>query len=91
VYIDGDGPMAVLRYTGELEPLAYLAEHAIRERWSVLRDRLASQCRVTATFRRADGRTLHVGKATRAEPDQAAIYSALNVNPAPGGVQKTII
>ena len=36
------------------------------------------------TFRRADGRTLHVRKATRAEPPQQAIYDALGIDPAPG-------
>jgi len=34
---------------------------------------------------------LHVRKATRAEPEQMAIYRALKVNPAPGGVSKTIV
>uniref|UniRef100_UPI0025F0C57D formylglycine-generating enzyme family protein n=1 Tax=uncultured Lamprocystis sp. TaxID=543132 RepID=UPI0025F0C57D len=46
--------------------------HGISDRWSTLRDILAGQCRVTATFRRADGRILHVRKATRAEPAQLA-------------------
>ncbi|EAR20395.1 transposase [Nitrococcus mobilis Nb-231] len=68
-----------------------LAAHGICERWSTLRDTLAGQCRVTATFNRGDGRTLHVRKATRAEPDQARIYQALGADPAPGGVQKTIV
>jgi len=40
---------------------------------------------------RADGRTLHVRKATRAEPDARAIYQALNLNPAPGGILKLIV
>ncbi|MCO6440042.1 MAG: transposase, partial [Nitrococcus mobilis] len=68
-----------------------LAAHGIRERWSTLRDTLAGQCRVTATFNRGDGRTLHVRKTTRPEPDQARIYQALGADPAPGGVQKTIV
>ena len=40
---------------------------------------------------RADGRTLHVRKATRAEPPQQAIYDALAINPEPGGIRKTIV
>jgi hypothetical protein len=52
---------------------------------------MAGQCRVTASFRRADGRALHVRKATRAEPEQLAIYRALNLDSAPGGVCKTIV
>jgi hypothetical protein len=46
------------------------------------------QQRVTATFRQRDGRTLHVRKASIAEPALRRIYDALGVNPAPGGVQK---
>lgn len=50
-----------------------------------------TQCRVAASFRRADGKALHVRKATRAEPEQMAIYRALKANPAPGGISKTIV
>ena len=49
------------------------------------------QHRVTATFRCADGRTLHVRKATRAEPPQRTIYDALGIHPAPGGTRKSIV
>ena len=59
--------------------------------WRTLREIMSTQCRVTASFRRADGKALHVRKATRAEPEQMAIYRALKVNPAPGGISKTII
>jgi len=69
----------------------HLKEHGITERWRTLRERLAGQCRVTVMLRRADGRTLHVRKATRAEPAQLAIYHALGVNPAPGGIKKMTV
>ena len=68
--------------------LAARGEHAS---WSTLRQILGGQHRVTATFRCADGRTLHVRKATRAEPPQRAIYDALGIHPAPGGTRKTIV
>lgn len=68
-----------------------LAGHGIRERWCTLRDTLAGQCRITAMFNRGDGRTLHVRKATRPEPDQARIYQALGADPALAGVQKMIV
>ena len=68
-----------------------LTAHGIHARWDSLRDTLAGQCRVTASFRRADGRTLHVRKATRAEPEQLRIYQALGIDPAPGGIVKTLI
>jgi transposase len=59
--------------------------------WQTIRETLCTQCRVTATFRRADGKALHVRKATRAEPEQMTIYQALKTNPAPGGISKTIV
>ena len=60
-------------------------------RWTTLRRILEGQQRITATFRRADGRTLHVRKATRAEPSQQAIYEALGIDHAPGGIRKTLV
>ena len=59
--------------------------------WTTLRRILEGQQRITATFRRADGATLHVRKATRAEPPQQAIYDALGIDPAPGGTRKTVV
>ena len=63
-------------------------EHAS---WNTIRRTLEGQQRITATLRRADGRTLHVRKATRAEPPQQAIYDALGIDPAPGATTKTIV
>ncbi len=59
--------------------------------WASLRAILDGQQRVTATFRRKDGRTLHVRKATRAEPEQKKIFRALGTDPAPGGIRKMIV
>ena len=67
-----------------------LGEHGETANWTTLRRILEGQQRVTATFRRQDGRTLHVRKATRAEPRQRAIYAALGLDPAPGGTKKMI-
>ena len=58
---------------------------------TTLRRILEGQQRITATFRRADGATLHVPKATRAEPPQQAIYDALGIDAAPGGIRKTVV
>ncbi|HYY01846.1 MAG TPA: IS1634 family transposase [Mycobacterium sp.] len=77
--------------------LAYQLVQAIRRKlaangehlsWTGLRAILAVQQRVTVTFRQRDGRTLHVRKATVAEPALRRLYDALGINPAPGGVQK---
>jgi transposase len=89
--VDGHLFITVLAYQCVQLIRRRLREQGMDERWSTLRDTLASQRRVTATFQRADGRTLHVRKATRAEPDARAIYQALNLNPAPGGILKLIV
>ena len=60
-------------------------------RWTTLRHRLAGQRRVTAVFRQADGRMLHVRKATQAESWQRAIHERLGVDASPGGVRKLVV
>jgi hypothetical protein len=62
-----------------------LQEHDIQGRWSSLREILSVQQRVTASFQRANGGALHIRKTTRPEPELAAIYQALNLDPFPGG------
>ena len=89
--VDGHLFITVLAYQLVQLIRRRLRQHGISDRWSTLRDILAGQCRVTATFRRADGRTLHVRKATRAEPAQLAILQALGSDPSPGGIQKMLV
>jgi len=80
--------------------LAYQMVQFIRSRlggsgrhdsWKRIRQIMNNQHRITATFRRKDGRTLHVRKATRAESEQKAIYHTLGIDPAPGGISKMIV
>ena len=68
-----------------------LAATGERSSWTTLRRILAGQQRVTATFRRADARTLHVRTATTAEPAQKAVYDALGIDPHPGGTRRTVV
>ena len=89
--VDGHLFITVLAYQLVQIIRKRLAEKGIHARWQTLRNRLNSQQRVTATFRRADGLTLHVRKATRAEPEQLTIYEALGFNPAPGGTKKMVV
>ena len=89
--VDGHLFITVLAYQFVQIIRRHLKEQGIADRWDTLREVLGSQCRVTATFNRADGRTLHVRKATRPEPEALAIYRALNLNPAPGGIVKLIV
>ncbi len=80
--------------------LAYQLVQVIRQKlkaervhlsWTGLREVLAMQQRVTATFRQRDGRTLHVSKATVAEPALRRIYDALAIDPVPGGTRKHVV
>lgn len=89
--VDGHLFITVLAYQFVQIIRRHLREQGITESWSRLRQTLSGQCRVTATFRRSDGRTLHVRKATRAEPGQLALYKALDLDPAPGGTKKMVV
>jgi transposase len=80
--------------------LAYHLVHTIRYQlktcginlsWEGLRRQLAGQDRVTVQLKRADSRTLHIRKTTRAESRQQCIYDALGISDHPGKTEKTII
>ena len=68
-----------------------LSVQDIHASWKRLREIFNGQVRVTATFRRPDGRALHVRKTTQAEPEQQRIYQALGLDPGPGGVRKMLV
>jgi transposase len=79
--------------------LAYHLVHTIRFQlkaagihlsWEGIRRALAGQDRVTVTLTRADGKTIHIRKATRAEPRQQVIYDALGISDKPGRTEKTV-
>ena len=89
--VDGHLFITVLAYQLVQIIRRQLQTRGIKARWRSLRDTLSVQQRVTASFRCADGRTLHVRKATRPEPELAAIYQALSLDPLPGGVIKTYV
>ena len=93
IRVDGHLFITVLAY--QFVPIIrrQLQEYGIQGRWSSLRDILSGdilsvQRRVTVSFQRAEGGVLHIRKATRPEPELAAIYQALNLDPLPGGVQR---
>ena len=89
--VDGHLFLTVIAYQLVQVIRTRLRAHGDHASWSTLRRILDGQQRVTATFRRPDGRTLHVRTTTQAEPEQRAIYDALGVDLQPGGVRKTII
>lgn len=90
------------RVTGHLfiSVLAYHLVHAIRLQlkachidlsWASIRRALEGQLRVTVELKRADGRTVHVRKATRPEPRQQNLYDALGIPHRPGRTETTVI
>jgi transposase len=80
--------ITVLAYQAVQALRKKLKANGITESWIRLRQTLSVQQRVTATFKQRDGRTLHVRKATVAEPKLQEIYAILGLSPSPGGVQK---
>ena len=83
--------ITVLAYQAVQSLRKKLKAKGITENWIRLRQTLSVQQRVTATFKQRDGRTLHVRKATVAEPKLQELYAVLGLSPSPGGVQKMII
>lgn len=80
--------------------LAYHFVHTLRlqlkaagidDAWDTVRQTLAGQQRITTTLQLRDGRTTHVRKATRPEPDQQKICAILRLSPNPGGTHRIII
>ncbi len=87
---DGHLFITVLAYQCVQAIRVNLKKAGINGSWTQLRDTLGVQRRVTTSLRRKDGRTIHVRKSTWAEPELMAIYQALAINPAPGGIKKLI-
>lgn len=68
-----------------------LKAHGIDDARGTLRNTLSSQVRITTTLQRRDGRTVHVRKASRPEPTQQKIYTALKLTANPGGTRQTVV
>lgn len=83
--------ISVLAYSFVHTIRLQLKAHGMNDSWHTLRNTLSSQMRITATLQRRDGRTAHVRKATRPEPAQLKIYSALKLSANPGGTQQTTV
>jgi len=87
---DGHLFITVLAYQAIQVMRKQLKEKGLTTSWTGLREILSVQQRVTATFQQRDGRTLHVRKATVAEPKLRQIYDGLGIVASPGGVKKMI-
>ncbi len=78
--------------------LAYHLVHTLRlqlkagnvhDCWQTLRCKMENQQRVTTIFRCENGKTVHLRKSTRAEPEQKQIYDVLGITSQPGCSLKT--
>ncbi|MFT7673391.1 MAG: hypothetical protein ACI845_001802, partial [Gammaproteobacteria bacterium] len=38
-----------------------------------------------------DGKTIHLRKATKADPQQSTLYNLLGISAQPGGIKRTLI
>ena len=65
-----------------------LKAESINDSWQTIRRKMENQQRVTVILQREDGKTIHLRKATKAEPQQLVIYKALGISTCPGGIQK---
>jgi transposase len=68
-----------------------LKQQGITDSWQTIRRKMENQQRITVSLKQEDGVTLHIRKATRAEPLQKEIYQALNISTQPGTIQHTQI
>jgi transposase len=59
--------------------------------WQTIRRKVENQQRITVTLQREDGKTIHLRKATKAEPQQSDLYKMLGISEQPGGIKKTLI
>ena len=79
--------------------IAYQVIQVLRQRmkasgenmnWNSVRKILSLLPRVTTSFKRKDGRTLHVRTTVEPEVDQIALYKAMGINPPERNSRKTV-
>ena len=87
---DGHLFISVLAYQCVQLIRRQLKAKGIDASWTLLRETLSVQRRVTASFTRNDGGTLHVRKATQPEARLKTIYSALGLDSLPGGTKRLV-
>ena len=88
---DGHLFISVLAYQFVQIIRTRLAHRDIHDSWDSLRKILRLQRRVTSSFKTRQGRTLNVRKASLPEAELAQIYTALALDPNPGGTKKLIV
>ena len=88
---DGHLFITVLAYQAVQMIRRKLGEQNIHDSWPGIRDSLSRQQRITASFKRADGRNMHLRKSTRPEAGQLRIYQALKLDTMPGKLSRMLV
>ena len=88
---DGHLFITVLAYQGVQLIRKKLREAGNIQSWEELRKTLNTQIRITATFNKKDGRSLHVRQASKESEKVQQIYNQLGICSNPGGIKKLII
>jgi transposase len=68
-----------------------LKAQGVNDSWGTLREKMATQRRVTVTMQRRDGRVVHVRKATRAKPKHQTLANILKLDPNPGRTHRVLV
>lgn len=89
--VEGHWFISVLAYHFVHMLRTQLKNQGIDDSWATLRETLSVQRRVTVTLSRRDGRTIHVRKASRAEPRHQTINEILGHAPNPGATHRTVV
>ncbi|MCF6355916.1 MAG: IS1634 family transposase [Candidatus Polarisedimenticolaceae bacterium] len=89
LYISGHIFITLLAYHLVHTLRLQLKAGGIHDSWQTLRCKMENQQRVTAVFQCKSGKTVHLRKSTRAEPEQKQIYDVLGVTSQPGCSHKT--
>ena len=68
-----------------------LKAKGVHDSWQTIRRKMENQQRITVILQREDGKTIHLRKTTRAEPQQSTIYKMLEISTQPGGIKRTLV
>ena len=68
-----------------------LKAQGCHDSWQTIRRKVENQQRITVSLQREDGKTIHLRKATKADPQQSTLYNLLGISAQPGGIKRTLI
>ena len=68
-----------------------LKSQGCHDSWQTIRRKMENQQRMTVILQREDGKTIHLRKATKADPQQSCLYKMLGISAQPGGIKKTLV